>query len=86
MCHQLILEYRLSLSSSPVSVVDIFLPGFTNISAAIQQLQVSDSNGFARMLCICGIIVFLAKYAYTYLKAVVETYFSSWLLSSGDIF
>jgi chaperone BCS1 len=64
--------------SYPISIVDIFFPGFTNISAAIQQLQISNSNGYARILCICGALVFLGKYAYKYLKAFVETYFSSW--------
>jgi hypothetical protein len=72
--------------SYPISIVDIFFPGFTNISAAIQQLQVGNSNGYARILCICGIVVFLGKYAFKYLRELVTTYFSSWLLTSGGIF
>jgi chaperone BCS1 len=63
---------------NPISIVDIFFPGFTNISAAIQQLQIGNLNGSARIRCICGALVFLGKYAHKYLKAFVETYFSSW--------
>jgi chaperone BCS1 len=69
---------RQPVPSNPISIVDILFPGFTNISSAIQQLQVGDSNGYARILCISGIVVLLGKYAYKYLKAFVETYFSSW--------
>jgi hypothetical protein len=68
---------RQPIPSSPISIVDIFFPGFTNISAAIQQLQASQTNGYAQMLCICGIAVFFGRYAYKHLKAFVETHFSS---------
>jgi hypothetical protein len=62
--------------------VDIFFPGFTNISAAIQQLQVGNSNGFARIICICGAVFLLEKYAYKYWREFVTGYFSSWLSKS----
>ncbi|KAF4626888.1 hypothetical protein G7Y89_g11268 [Cudoniella acicularis] len=33
--------------SHPISIVDIFFPGLTNISAALQQLQAGNSNSYA---------------------------------------
>lgn len=68
---------RQPVPSHPISIVDIFFPGLTNISAAIQQLQVGNSNDYAGILCICGFVVFVGKYAYRYLKEFVDTYFSS---------
>jgi chaperone BCS1 len=67
---------------NPISIVDIFFPGLNNISAALQQLQASSPNSYGGMLCICGIVVFLGKYAYKSVKEFVDTYFSSWLSTS----
>ena len=67
---------------SPMSIVDIFFPGLTNISAAFQHLQTSNTNGYVRILCICGIIGFLGKYAYNFVQAFVENHFSSLLPES----
>jgi chaperone BCS1 len=61
--------------SCPISIVDIFFPGFTNISAALQQLQAGNTNGYAQMLCIYGIFFFLGKYACKYFGELVVTYF-----------
>jgi len=69
---------RQPVPSYPLSIVDIFFPGFISISAAVQQLQAGDTNGYARILCICGIVLFLGKYAYNSVKAFVDT-FSPWL-------
>lgn len=73
---------RQTIRSSLISIVDILFPGLTNISAAIQQLHVGHTNHYAQMICISGIILLLGKYAYKYLKAFVETYFSPWLPQS----
>jgi mitochondrial chaperone BCS1 len=71
---------------NPISIVDIFFPGLTNISAAFLQLQTGNTNGYAQILCICGIVVFLGKYPYNFVKEFVDSHFSSWLLRSGDTF
>jgi hypothetical protein len=73
---------RNPIPSSPISIVDIFFPGFTNISAAFQQLQASNTNGYTQMLCILGPVAFFSKYAYNYVNRFVDTYFSPFLLRS----
>jgi hypothetical protein len=73
---------RNPIPSSPISIVDIFFPGFTNISAAFQQLQASSTNGYTQMLCICGIAMFFSRYAYNSMKRFIDTYFSPYLLKS----
>ena len=71
----------------PISIVDIFFPGFTNISAAFQQLQSSNTSGFAQMLCICGIALFFGRYPYNSVKEFVNTYLSPYLPKvTGDTF
>ncbi|PGH34350.1 hypothetical protein GX50_02833 [[Emmonsia] crescens] len=42
-----------------ISIVDIFFPGFTSISASIQQLLVTDLNSCAHILCFCSMLLFL---------------------------
>jgi hypothetical protein len=65
------------IPSHQISIMDAFLPGFTGISASIQQLLAGNTDGFAHLLCICGIFVFLVRYGYRYLIELVEAYFSS---------
>jgi chaperone BCS1 len=65
------------LPLSPISMVDVFFPGLTNISAALQQLQAGNPNSYGRMLCICGLAVFFGRYAKDFVGALVATYFSS---------
>jgi chaperone BCS1 len=67
-----------SLPSYPISIVDILFPGLTNGAAAFHQLQSGDSNSYAGMLCICGILVFFGRYAYKYLRDFVTVFFSSY--------
>ena len=57
----------------PISIVDILLPGFSTV---IQQLPLGDSNSYAQILCIYGIVGFLGRYAYRFGKSFIETYFS----------
>jgi chaperone BCS1 len=62
---------------SPISKVDAFFPGLTNISAALQRLLAGNPNSYGRMLCICGLAVFFGRYAKDFFGALVTTYFSS---------
>jgi mitochondrial chaperone BCS1 len=64
-----------------VSILDLFFPGLTGILAAAQQLLAGNLNTYARLLCICGILVFLGIYVYKYLGELVADYFSLWLSS-----
>lgn len=61
---------------NPISIVDIFFPSITSISAAFQQLQTGNTNSYALILCICRIVVFLGKYTYNFLKEFVDSHFS----------
>jgi chaperone BCS1 len=67
----------IQLNPSPqISILDLFFPGLTGILAAAQQLLAGNLNTYARLLCICGILVFLGMYAYKYLWESVAAYFS----------
>ncbi|EDN11259.1 predicted protein [Histoplasma mississippiense (nom. inval.)] len=64
-------------AASQISIVDVFFPGFTGISASIQQLLASDLNSYAHLLCFCSMLLFLGRYAVRYLTDLMETYFTS---------
>ncbi len=68
------------LPLSPILIVDVFFPGLTNISTALQQLLASNPNSYGRMLCIYGLAVFFGRYIKDFFGTLVATYFSSWLL------
>ncbi|KAL2384082.1 hypothetical protein RJ035_005482 [Blastomyces gilchristii] len=61
---------------SQISIVDIFLPGFTAISASIRQVLAGNLNS-AHLLCLCGALLLLARYVYRYLTDIVEIHFTS---------
>ncbi|OJD20802.1 hypothetical protein ACJ73_07861 [Blastomyces percursus] len=62
---------------SQISIVDAFFPGFTAISASIQQVLAGNLNSYAHVLCFCGMLLFLGRYAARYLMDLMETYFTS---------
>ncbi|KAL2372525.1 hypothetical protein RJZ57_003027 [Blastomyces gilchristii] len=62
---------------SQISIVDAFFPGFTAISASVQQLLAGDLNSYAHLLCFCSMLLFLGRYAVRYLTDLMETYFTS---------
>ncbi|QSS61743.1 hypothetical protein I7I51_03920, partial [Histoplasma capsulatum] len=69
-------------SSSPIhtaptqiSIMDVFFPGFTGITASMQQLLTGNLNSYAHLMCMCGMFLFLGRYAYRYLTELVEAYF-----------
>lgn len=66
------------------SLVDIFFPGFSFISASAQHLLAGDLNGLTRLLCACGIFVLFARYACNHMSSVVRNYFSSYFSPSDD--
>jgi chaperone BCS1 len=65
------------LSPISISIVDVFFPGLTNILAELQQLLAGNPNSYGRMLCICGLAVFLGRYIKDFFSALVTKYFSS---------
>ncbi|EQL29130.1 hypothetical protein BDFG_08197 [Blastomyces dermatitidis ATCC 26199] len=60
---------------SQISIVDIFLPGFTAISASIRQVLAGNLNS-AHLLCLCGALLLLARYVDRYLTDIVEIHFT----------
>jgi chaperone BCS1 len=64
------------IPSHQISIIDVFIPGFSSISATMQQVLAGNMDSYARLLCIVGVLVFLVRYAYRYVKELVETYFS----------
>ncbi|CAM1503416.1 Fc.00g081920.m01.CDS01 [Cosmosporella sp. VM-42] len=65
------------IQPTPASILDFFIPGFTGISAASEQLLKGNLNFYARVLCIFGIFVFLANHVYSYLREVTDTHLTA---------
>ncbi|KAH7363941.1 BCS1 N terminal-domain-containing protein [Rhexocercosporidium sp. MPI-PUGE-AT-0058] len=61
---------------SPVSMVDVFFPGLTNISAVLQQL-LAGPNSYGRLFCICGLAVCFGRYVKEFFEAFVTRHFTS---------
>jgi chaperone BCS1 len=66
--------------ASPISVVDIFFPGFSALNATAQQLLLNNTNGYVRLLCIGAVFAIFARYAYRYTNDLISKYFSSFSL------
>jgi chaperone BCS1 len=64
--------------SHQISIIDVIFPGFSGISASIQQLLAGNLNSHARILCIVAVFVIMVRYAYRYAKGIVEDNFSIW--------
>jgi mitochondrial chaperone BCS1 len=60
---------------SQLSIIDIFFPGFTTVSASAREL-VNGNISFGRLLCIGGLLIFLAHYTFRYFGELVDRYFS----------
>ncbi|KAG7038312.1 mitochondrial chaperone bcs1 [Colletotrichum scovillei] len=61
-------------SSTGVSVVDIFFPGFTGAMAALNQLLNGTLDNFATMLCVCGMLIVGGKFICNTVGGFVDTY------------
>lgn len=68
----------------PISVVDIFFPGFSTLNASAQQLLLNNANGYDRLLCMGPIFVIFACYVYGYARDLINKYFSSFTLIKGE--
>ncbi|KAH8706063.1 putative mitochondrial chaperone bcs1 [Talaromyces proteolyticus] len=62
--------------ASPMSVVDVFFPGFSAVNASVQQLLPHDVNGYVHLLCMGAVFVVFARYAYSYANDVINKYLS----------
>ena len=59
------------------SILDyLFFPGFTRISAALQQYLTFDLSVYIPLLCTFGLLAFMCKHAYEHLWEWLETYLS----------
>ncbi|KUL81422.1 hypothetical protein ZTR_09480 [Talaromyces verruculosus] len=60
----------------PISVVDIFFPGFSALNATAQQLLLNNTNGYVRLLCIGAVFAIFARYAYRHTNDLINKYFT----------
>ncbi|KAK0628116.1 putative mitochondrial chaperone bcs1 [Bombardia bombarda] len=67
-----------------MSIVDIVFPGFTGISAVVQQLLAGNLNSYTQLLCICGMLMFFGRYACRFLGDVVELVETHCIVSYSD--
>jgi hypothetical protein len=65
-----------SILAEQGSLLDLVFPGFTLVSTAVRRLLTDDFSMYARLLCACGMLVFIGKYASEYLWTWLETFFS----------
>ncbi|KAK4675803.1 hypothetical protein QC764_507400 [Podospora pseudoanserina] len=63
------------LTLTQVSVLDFFVPGSTNILAAIEL--VLATNSYFRPLFLCMLLAFLSTHVRRYVWGVAETHFGS---------
>ncbi|KAI3528848.1 mitochondrial chaperone bcs1 [Colletotrichum abscissum] len=60
-----------------LSVMDIFFPGFTGLTVTLQQLLNGTMDGYAGLLCICGILMVCGKFLCRTVGEFVDTYLTS---------
>ncbi|KAK0624757.1 putative mitochondrial chaperone bcs1 [Bombardia bombarda] len=65
------------IPSSRVSILDFLFPGFTVLYAAAAEQLLGNLSSYTRLLCVCGIVVLLARPAFGRLWGFVKTHFSS---------
>ncbi|QKX61641.1 uncharacterized protein TRUGW13939_08793 [Talaromyces rugulosus] len=59
----------------PMSIMDVFFPGFSTVTASAQQLLVGDENTFVRLLCMGVIFATFVQYATAYAKKLIDRHF-----------
>lgn len=62
--------------SLQASVLDLFFPGMRGISAAAEQVLAARLNSYAPVLCLCGILLYLAKRVSQYAWELVNSHLS----------
>ena len=62
---------------SQMSLLDIFFPGLSMVSASAQQLFAGNLDSYTRLLCTVGMFVLFTRYAIRYVWELVRSYFSS---------
>ena len=72
-------------SPSQTSLVDVFFPGFSVISASAQQLLAGNLDSYTRVLCTLGMFVLFARYTVRYVWELVRSYFSSYASRGGGM-
>src|SRR6266699_931289 len=71
---------------SQVSVLDFFFPGFNGITAATEQLLAGKLNSLASFLCICGILLYLARHVSSFAWEWIDSHLSSLSLLTDEPF
>ncbi|KAE9577839.1 hypothetical protein CGMCC3_g6239 [Colletotrichum fructicola] len=64
-------------SSTQVSVMDIFFPGFTGVTVALNQLLHGNLDSYAVLLCVCGMLILGGKFICNTVGGFVDTYLTS---------
>jgi hypothetical protein len=50
--------------SQHMSVLDLFLPGFTNITSAASQVLNGNLTGYTQLMCLFALVAFLKPYVF----------------------
>ena len=65
-----------SLLSEQISLLDVLFPGFTTLSSSPWPLFTGATSLYGRLLCICGLLVLIAKFGPQYFGNLLEAHFS----------
>ncbi|KAH8704294.1 BCS1 N terminal-domain-containing protein [Phaeosphaeriaceae sp. PMI808] len=60
-----------------ISLLDFVFPGFTRVLTTVLPLLASNLNIYARVLCACGMFIFIGNYFAQYFWRWLDTYFTS---------
>ncbi|CAI0652743.1 unnamed protein product [Colletotrichum noveboracense] len=60
-----------------VSVMDIFFPGFTGVTVALNQLLNGNLDGYAVLLCVCGMLLLGGQFFCNTVGGFIDTYLTS---------
>ncbi|KAK0368775.1 mitochondrial chaperone BCS1 [Colletotrichum abscissum] len=60
-----------------LSAMDILFPGFTGLTTILQQLLNGRLDGYASLLCICGMLMICGKFLGKTVGGYVDTYFTT---------
>ncbi|KAH8706865.1 BCS1 N terminal-domain-containing protein [Phaeosphaeriaceae sp. PMI808] len=63
--------------SEQISLLDFIFPGSTRVLTAVLPLLNGDLNVYARLLCACGMFVFIGRYVAEYFAGWLDTHFTS---------
>ena len=71
----------LGKASEQIVLLDFLFPGLAPVFSSLWPLFNGVSGIYTWLLCTCGLLILVGRYAVGYLEALLEAYFSQWTCS-----